>query len=406
MSEKKYTDQEIAFIIGLKESDMTWENITEKFNAKFDCEISSSALISMHHRYKNLFDSKDSDYQIKMLKESYRTRKNNSHTAKEYKKVLEVWNQRDDILEAIKLAASEINKNLKKNPIKVKPVKLDLKIDKPLMTKELLISDIHFGKKVEFEGQVLFDLEILKKRLKEVTEVTLKEIARDSAHYTVEKLIIALLGDIIESATMHNLESAKGCEFGNSRQIYEAIKCLFQLVIRPLAETGLTIEIPAVCGNHDRYENERTFNNPGEDNVTYIIYNALKDYCELAGLTNVKFVIPTGPWAIVNIYGKNTLYEHGDNARGADRKALEDLMTRRANQTRTQIEWLRVGHFHCETSYGMYKIIINGSGPGDDSYALIKGFMSEATQVLNSYVKTSRPNPFYKSLSIQLDHIK
>src|SRR5690606_42018520 len=69
-----------------------------------------------------------------------------------------------------------------------------------------------------FRSTVTFNLEILKKRLKEVTDVTLKEIARDQAHYNVERLIIALLGDIIESYTMHNLESARGCEFGNSRQ--------------------------------------------------------------------------------------------------------------------------------------------------------------------------------------------
>jgi len=404
MSERKYTDQEIAVLIGMKDSGLSWDEITEKFNKKFNTDISSGALTNIFHRYKNMFDNEG--YQVKVLKDIARTRKNNSFTARDHKEVLDKWNQRDDILEAIKEAALSINRDLKKNPIKLKPIKNDSKNSKPLMTKELLISDIHFGKKVEFEGRVLFDLEILKKRLKEVTEVTLKEIQRDSAHYTVEKLIIALLGDIIESATMHGLESAKGCEFGNSRQIYEAMKCLFQLVIRPLAETGLPIEIPAVCGNHDRTEHSRTFSNPGEDNVTYIIYNGLKDYCQLAGLDNVKFIIPTGPWAIVNIYGKNALYEHGDNAKGADRKSLEDLMTRRANQTRTPIEWLRVGHFHCETSYGMYKIIINGSGPGDDSYSLIKGYMSEATQVLNSYVKTSRPNPFYKCLSIQLDHIK
>jgi len=405
MADRKYTDQEIAVIIGLKEGDkLSWEEISDKFNEKFGADSNAENIKQLYHRYKNMFDQEG--YHVKVLKDIHRTRKNNSFTARDHKAIIEAWNQRDDILEAVKSAAESINKGLKKNPLKITPIKFNPKDKRPPMTKELLISDIHFGKKVEFDGKVYFDLEILKRRLKEVTDVTLKEIQRDSVHYTVEKIIIALLGDIIESATMHGLESAKGCEFGNSRQIYEAMKCLFELVIRPIAETGIPVHIPAVCGNHDRTEHDRTFNNPGEDNVTYIIYNGLRDYCSLAGLKNVTWDIPTGPWAIVNIYGKNALYEHGDNSQGPSRKALEDLMTKRANQTRTQIEWLRVGHFHCETSYGMYKIIINGSGPGDDSYSLVKGFMSEATQVLNSYVKTTRPNPFYKCLSIQLDHIK
>jgi len=411
MSEnRKYTNEEIAYLIGLKETDLSWEEITEKFNNKFKSEQSSSALIGVHHRYKNLFEAKDSDHQIKLLKESHRARKNNSHTAKDYKDVLEKWNQRDDILEAIKLAATEINKGLKKSPLRIKPLP-GTSSKKPNMTKELLLSDVHFGKLVKSlteDGteKTFFNLEIAKKRLKEVTDVTLKEIARDSAHYNVERIILALLGDIIESYTMHGLESSKSCEFGNSRQIYEAIRCIFQYVIRPLAETGLEIIIPAVAGNHDRSEHDRTFNNPGEENFTFTIYCALRDYCELAGLKNVKWQIPSGPWTVVEIYGKNALYEHGDNAKGPERKSLENLMTTRANQIRKPIEWLRVGHFHCPTQFGLYRIIINGSLPGDDSYSLVKGFMSESTQVLNSYVNTkSRPSPFYKSLNIQLDHI-
>jgi hypothetical protein len=410
-TERKYTEQEIAYIIGLKETDLTWEEITEKFNKKFGADVTASALTSMHHRYKHMLESKDSDYQVKLLKDAHRVKRNNSFTAKDYKEVLEKWNQRDDILAAISDAAAAVNKDLKKNPLKVRalPGTSSKKIG---MTKELLLSDIHFGKLIETDdvvtGQkkVMFNLEILKKRLAEITDVTLKEIARDQAHYNVEKLIVALIGDIIESYTMHSLESAKGCEFGNSRQVYEAAKNLFVIVLRPLAETGIEIEVPAVCGNHDRTESDRTFNLPGEDNVTYIIYHTLKDFCELAGFKNVKFTIPTSPWAVVNIYGKNVLYEHGDNAKGPDRKSLENLMTTRSTQIKKPIEWLRVGHFHCPTQYGLYRIIVNGSLPGDDSYSLIKGFVSESTQTLNSYVNTkSRPSPFYKSLNIQLDHI-
>lgn len=409
-NDRKYNDQEIAYVIGLRESDLTWEEITEKFNKKFNADVTAPALTSMHHRYKNLFESKDSDHQIKLLKDTHRTRRNNSFTAKDNKEILEKWNQRDDILDVMKLAAKDIFKDLKKNPLKIRALP-GTSSKKPSMTKELLLSDIHIGKLVESltpdgSSKTFFNREIAIKRLKEIADVTLKEIARDSAHYNVERLILAMLGDMIESYTMHGLESAKSCEFGNSRQVYECISLLFRYIIRPLAETGIAIHIPAVAGNHDRSEHDRTFNNPGEENFTFTIYSALRDYCELAGMKNVTWDIPSGPWAVVDIYGKNALYEHGDNAKGPERKSLENLMTTRANQIRKPIEWLRVGHFHCPTQFGLYRIIINGSLPGDDSYSLVKGFMSESTQVLNSYVNTkSRPSPFYKSLNIQLDHI-
>jgi hypothetical protein len=151
MADRRYTDQEIAFIIGLKEGDqLSWDEISEKFNEKFGAESNSENIKQLYHRYKNMFDKED--YHVKVLKDIHRTKKNNTYTARDYKTVLEAWNNRDDILEAVSNAARDINRGLKRNPLKIKPVSFNPKDKKPPMTKELLISDIHFGKLVEFEG--------------------------------------------------------------------------------------------------------------------------------------------------------------------------------------------------------------------------------------------------------------
>lgn len=402
-STRATTDAELAFIVEAKESGQyTVNEIAEKFNKKFKRDINYTFIRNQYDRYKDLFLMDDGH--SKVLKSLHRSKAASSRNAKEVRDIVKAWNQRDDILEAINNAVKDALKSSKTKAKRPKAVKAK-KSSKPSMTKELLLSDIHFGKRTD-----KFNLEVLKKRLTEVTEVTIKEIERDSTHYNVERIVVAMLGDIIESSTMHGLESAKGCEFGNSMQVYAAIKYLYELVLKPLGEyaqkKGIKIDVPCVTGNHDRTEPSRTYHNPGEDNLTYIIYNSIKDMCKLSGF-NMNFMIPKEPWQIITIYNKNVMYEHFDNARSADRKGLETLMSKRTLQLGIPLHFMRGGHFHEPTAFGYYKIIVNGSLPGNDSFSSVLGFNCEAAQTLNSYVSTkTRPNPFYKSLVIQLDHIE
>ena len=54
MQSKKYSDQELLFIVTLKEnSSDTWEEITEKFNEKFGTEANTHSITQTYHRYKD-----------------------------------------------------------------------------------------------------------------------------------------------------------------------------------------------------------------------------------------------------------------------------------------------------------------------------------------------------------------
>jgi predicted MPP superfamily phosphohydrolase len=401
MSGKNYTEQEIAFIINSKDTkDWTWNELAEKYNKKFNQNRSAETIRECYKRYVHMFS--EDQFVVKKLREIANTKKNSSLKAKENRIILERLNTLEDILEVTKNAAREI---LKEVPKKSKFKKVNAK--KRKMTKELLLSDIHFGKLTH-----TFNLEVLHRRLQEVVNATVAEMDRDSKVYDVERLVIAFLGDIIESNTMHGPESAKGCEFGNSRQVYEAQVGLFKYIMKPLLDychdKGILVDVVMVTGNHDRTEEKRTFNDPGEENVTYTIYNTIKDFVELAGYTNVTFDIPICPWSVLEIYGSNILYEHYDNAKNDSRVALENLMNKRAtNNVKKHIHFMRGGHFHNTTSYDNNRIQINGSFPGNDSYSTILGFDSPAAQILNSYVKTNRRNnSFYRSFVIQLEDVK
>jgi predicted phosphodiesterase len=393
----KYTDEQIAFVLHQKRvSRRSYEEVQVKYNKKFDTNLSEVDIRQCFQKYQNAFE--DNNYDIKKLKDLARAKKSNSFTAKENRTIIQAWNDRDDILDAVKAAAKDISK------LKIKTLKLPKSKKKKHMTKELLLSDIHFGKLIT-EGDVKapFNLEICKARLHTVVQATIGEIVRDSKEYNIDEIVIALLGDIIENYSMHVLESARGCEFGNSKQVYEALINIFKIVIVPLNQLGIKMRVAAVTGNHDRDGSQKTFNNPGEENFTHIIYNTLKDFCEIGGLKNIEFIIAKDPWAIIQIYGNNILYEHYDNCKNPDRKALEALMTKRAHQLCTHIDYMRGGHFHEPTSFRNGRMQINGCLTGNDSYASVLGFSGDASQTVNSYVDSNRRYKMYRSFNILLE---
>jgi predicted phosphodiesterase len=265
------------------------------------------------------------------------------------------------------------------------------------MTMELMLSDIHIGKKTPN-----FNFDICRQRLQKLTSTFLQEIEDNNKLFNVERIILAVLGDIIESFTMHGLESAAACEFGNAKQIEVAIKALFHDVILPIAKTGLKIDIPAVTGNHDRTENKRTFNDPGQSNMTWVIYKTLEEICRISGLKNVKFYIPKDSYVILPIYKNHCLYEHGDN--NPNRKnAFEEQISKRSKQEKVVIDFGRFGHYHEYQCYGRGRIIVNESVCGIDSFAKVHGFDTTAGQTINYYIETKeRPTCFYKSFPVFL----
>jgi hypothetical protein len=267
------------------------------------------------------------------------------------------------------------------------------------MTMEAMISDVHYGKKTD-----VFNLEVCRNRIREFTKVFLEEMGRKKKEgYNVEKVIVALIGDLIESYTMHGLESAAGCEFGNSQQVQSAITSLYYDLIRPIAETGVEVFVPCVSGNHDRSETNRTMQEPGLNNLTWIIYNSLEEYCKIAGLKNVTFQIARGSYLIGKVYENNILWEHGDNANANTKRGFEALMEQRARQNNVTLHFGRFGHYHEYLCCDRGRIIVNESVCGQDSYAHVKGFNTSAGQTINYYVKTdSRPTCFYYSFAVYL----
>lgn len=389
---KIYSESELVDIVLHRQAGLTFGEITDKINSKYKTEYSEDAIRGAHRRYGNLYESNDKTFHIDQLKSIARTKKSNSKTAKENRVILEKLNEEEDLLERIQ----DLVKNLKLPKLNINKPKVDK--SKPNMTKELMVCDIHVGRKNDN-----FDYEILKHRLAESIQEMKEDIARDSRHYNIDRIIIALLGDMIESFSMHGLESARGCEFDNPEQVEKCIKVLFELVFIPVAALGIKIDVPAVTGNHDRTEHNRSMYLPGKTNWTWVIYNTLEMLCKQAGFKHVTFHIPEKSYVVLDIYGNNCLYEHFDNAKASTKNALEDLLNDRQTQERLIITFMRGGHYHEYAQFGRGRIIIGESLAGPDSYSDVKGYDTKAGIVLNSYIQTSsRPNCFYKSYPLYL----
>jgi len=280
-----------------------------------------------------------------------------------------------------------------------------IKLEKPKiiegtgLTIELMLSDLHYGRKSK-----AFNIKVARERMQRLTTVFLQELDRKKKEgYKVERIIVALIGDIIENFSFHGLESAAASEFGNSRQVQEAITSLYYDTIMPIAKLGYDVFIPCVTGNHDRADVNKTMNNPGENHLTWIVYTALEEYCKIAGLKNVKFEIAKGSYIIHKIYNNNCLYEHGDNCKSNVKRSFETLMSNRGIQNNVTIDFGRFGHFHDYACYDRGRIIVNESLAGQDSYSEVSGYNSKAGQTINYYVNTKkRANSFFYSFPVDL----
>lgn len=392
---ERITEGEIAFVKEAKESeDLSWQEITDKFNKKFKSNKGMDSVKKIYYRYGEL--AGETDFNIRTLKTIHRKKQSSSFTAKENKVILDYLVNHEDILDSIKSAVKQTSKI----PIKIyKPSKSSQKEN---MTMELMFSDVHYGKKTD-----KVDVMEIRRRVQKISRVVVDEINRESKNFNVHRMVISMIGDIIEHADFHGKESMRSSEFGTSRQVFEAINSIYVDLIVPIASTGISVDILAVTGNHDRMDENKTYNNPGEENLTYIIYKTLELLSSRDGLKNVKFHISKGAYASIPIYNNTLLIEHGDEAKNINRDTLNNLLSKRQNQMNKIVDFYRIGHWHEATSYGQGRIMVNGSVPGQDSYAEVKGFNSEAIQILNYYVETkTRPTCFFRSFPIYLERKK
>lgn len=276
-------------------------------------------------------------------------------------------------------------------------------VGKP-MTVELLLSDLQIGKLSPGYNTL-----IARKRLFEYGRAALFQIEQKaSVGYRVERIVLSLLGDIIESDKKHK-NSARATDTGTAEQIFDASEALFNFVVEPLARLGIPMEVIGITGNHDWDDHGLNMFQPGKQQLSWPLYRGLEMLTTRCGYSNVTWHIPEGSYYVTDFYGQYVLYEHGVGV-SVSETAMKAHKLKRAEQEKKHITYFRMGDKHTVTSFNSGQHIINGAffaaAAGGEEYSGIAGYSSVPAQWLGFHLaRNDNRLSLYDSFVIQLDHI-
>lgn len=272
------------------------------------------------------------------------------------------------------------------------------------ITVELLLSDLQIGKLSPG-----YDTNIARKRLFEFGRAALFQIEQKaSVGYRIERIVLGLLGDIIESDMKH-ANSGRATDSSTSEQLFDAQQGLFEFVIEPLARYGIPMDIVAITGNHDWDGHGINMFEPGKNHLSWCMYRSLEMLTTRVGYSNVTWSIPEGSYAIVDFYGQKALYEHGVGVANTE-IAMKSHKIKRSEQEKQHLTYFRMGDKHTVTSFNSGQLVVNGSFfgacAGGTEYSGIAGYSSTPAQWMGFHVaRKDKRLSLYDSFVIQLDHI-
>lgn len=272
------------------------------------------------------------------------------------------------------------------------------------MTVEVLLSDLQIGKL-----QPGYNTPVAIARLEEYGQSILYQIeAKMALGYRVERIMLGLLGDIIESDKKHK-NSARATDTGTAEQIADAITYIFRYIIAPLAQLGIPMEVWAIPGNHDWDDHGMGQYRPGRDMLSWPLYHSLSLLTQTAGYTNVSWEIPEGTYGVADIYGQLVLYEHGVGV-SCTEASMKAHKIRRSEQEGKHITYFRMGDKHNVSTFDTGRYVVNGaffgSGPGGQEYSGIAGYSSVPGQWIGFHVaRDDRRLTLYDTFTVQLEHV-
>lgn len=394
----KWTPEVVEEMYSLLSAGFDSKTVAEELTASTGSNFTASAVRNAAIYYRS-DEQHEEDSVVRNLIDRRRSQTITRNIRRDMNKLLDVKIKTEDVLNSVRQAASIISKA---KPVVIKP---EGKSNGVHMTAELLFSDLQIGKLMPN-----YNTDIAKKRIKAYTEAAIFKIKQhQKSGYIFDKIILAVIGDIIESDKKHP-NSGRACDSSTAEQLANAQQALFLDVIEPLARLGIPMDVIMVTGNHDHDGHGLAMFEPGKNHLSYPMFHAIKSFIEFRGYTHVKSFIPIGCFHIHNIYGHNVLYEHGVGV-SASEASLKSRRQQRSQQVRKMITYFRMGDKHCVTRFNEDTLVVNGAFFGSDTegteYSGISGYESDAGQIMFFHVPRNddRRLTIYDSFVIQLAHI-
>lgn len=387
------SESEINFIIEHKKKGVSSRKICKKLNWR---ESRKSSVNNIYNRYLKgeitqtdelqdfeiekeqldvLCDSKD--FNVSNLAKRLRTaQKSNSQLRKIQR---ELFDGDGETIPSLENILKDLTGRLESSPTKVlnyKPTSTATPA-----TLEVMISDIQISKLTRH-----YNTETCLKAMEQYGKDLLQEITDKSGKFKVEKIILELLGDLVEDSEKHGIQSAISTDAGMSEQVVLVTEALWDHVLSPLAKLGVEIEVVCIVGNHGSSTRKGmgTFKE-GKYSFDYIIFKGLEKFCSIAGYDKVTFNIPEGTFGHTDIYGRKVILEHGYSNNPSE-KGMIDQMRKRGAQLKVHPTYWRQGDKHHHICYGNGDQICNAAWFGIDTegleYSGILGFSSIPCQTL------------------------
>ena len=400
----RYTIDMIKFVDISRSKGLTWKECSKEFNTKYMSAQTPNALRHMFREYSaDLTDL--SEQSENMVVNNFRAKASARDARNKLKNTVTAALTQQEFLEELKKISLKKQAPKKKTNAKKQPPKKKETKGKTPMTIELLLSDVQIGKKMKD-----YDSQVAKRRMQNYTEAAIFKIKQHiKLGYNVERIVLALLGDIIESSEKHP-NSQRSTDCSTPEQMRLAVEYLYKDVILPLSELGIKMDVICVTGNHDHDDHKIKMFEPGREHLSWVFYNMLKMLAEQSGLEHVAFEIPIGIFTTTSIYGHRILYEHGTGI-GTAEKAMLGRLNQRIRQLKQHITYFRMGDKHNICRYNEDTLVVNGAFFGNDDlgieYSGINGYHACAGQIMFCYVpRKDERLPIFDSFIIQLQHVK
>ena len=394
----KWTEEHITRIATLR-STMQWAEVAAAFKKETGISVTAEAC---RHTYRLHCTDRELEIDItpELLTEQRRAQVSATKAKAVTKKALDSQIMKADLLAAMEAIIGPL---ADREPVKLEPLSADTGLP---MTAELLFSDLQLGK----IGKS-YNSKVAEERVKAWTQANMMKILQHQEHgYYFDKIIVAFVGDLIESDKKHGAQSARACDMSTAEQMAKVTELLFEYVIEPLSAMNIPLEVVCITGNHDHDDHGLFQFKPGRNHLSWPMYHAVRLMSKCSGYDHVSFIIPDGCFYIGKIYGHNVLWEHGVKT-SCSESSMKSRRNQRAEQARKSITYYRQGDKHNISRFNEDTLVCNGAFFGSDDegieYSGINGYAADAGQISFFYVpRKGRRLPLYESFTVQLAHIK
>lgn len=235
----------------------------------------------------------------------------------------------------------------------------------------LLMSDHHIGSFVsspDTAGLEVYNFGVYQKRLDTLLDRVLLFKSLHSSHSVVRKIILPVLGDVVEGA---NIYATQAYEVDRVvvDQVFSGLELWHQFLLKLCAEFEV-VELFCVWGNHGRLGKEH----PTRVNWDYVFYRFLQNLFR-EKQSNLRIYVSETPFMIFREGEKHFYLHHGDNVQryvSLPFYGLDRMARRLSGLFRVFLDYVMIGHFHQPATlpftYG--KMFINGSMRGTSQFAI------------------------------------